>query len=75
MAGLAPLRDFTEQSDRRGRPLQVTVMALADQLAAAAGILMEKDAGVPAVWIEGIEPEGTGGLADLLRDPARDLFR
>ncbi len=50
-------------------------MARADQLAAAAGILMEKDAGLPAVWIEGIAPEGSGSLRDLLRDPERDLFR
>jgi len=75
IAGLAPLVDSRGSRDRRGRELQVTVMALADQLAAAAGILMEKAAGLPAVWIEGIEPEGDGGLAPLLRDPARDLFR
>ena len=55
-------------------------MALADQLAAAAGLLMEKAAGVPAVWIEGIqpawiEPNSSSRLADLLRDPERDLFR
>jgi coenzyme F420-0:L-glutamate ligase/coenzyme F420-1:gamma-L-glutamate ligase len=75
VAGLAPLRDFTTRTDLRGRPLQVTVMALADQLATAAGILMEKDSGMPAVWVEGLEPTGTGSLADLLRDPERDLFR
>jgi coenzyme F420-0:L-glutamate ligase/coenzyme F420-1:gamma-L-glutamate ligase len=75
VAGLAPVIDSRGTADRRGRELQVTVMALADQLAAAAGILMEKAAGIPAVWIEGIEPEGDGGLAALLRDPSRDLFR
>ena len=36
---------------------------------------MEKSAGRPAVWVEGIEPTGQGSLADLLRDPERDLFR
>ena len=75
LAGLAPLRDFSGETDREGRELQVTVMALADQLAAAAGLLMEKNAGLPAVWIEGISPVGSGSLADLLRDPTRDLFR
>ena len=75
MAGLHPLRDFTGAGDRRGRELHVTVMALADQLAAAAGVLMEKEAGLPAVWIEGITPRGHGRLADLVRDPERDLFR
>lgn len=75
VAGLAPLRDFTGQTDRRGRELVVTVMAYADQLTAAAGILMEKEAGLPAVWIEGIPVGGDGSLADLLRDPEGDLFR
>ncbi len=75
VAGLAPLHDQTGEHDREGRELQITVMALADQLAAAAGILMEKSAGRPAVWIEGIVPSGSGSLADLLRDPERDLFR
>ncbi len=76
VAGLAPLRDYTTGgTDLRGRPLQVTIMATADQLAAAAGLLMEKDAAVPAVWIEGLTPEGTGGLKPLIRDPTRDLFR
>jgi coenzyme F420-0:L-glutamate ligase/coenzyme F420-1:gamma-L-glutamate ligase len=75
VAGLAPLIDARGQTDRRGRELQVTVMARADQLAAAAGMLMDKAAGIPAVWIEGLEPEGDGGLAPLLRDPSRDLFR
>jgi hypothetical protein len=36
---------------------------------------MEKSAGRPAVWIEGVAPSGDGRLADLLRDPERDLFR
>lgn len=75
VAGMAPLRDYIGESDRRGRELQVTVMALADQLAAGAGILMEKAAGVPAVWIEGIRPTGDGALRDLIREPDRDLFR
>ena len=50
-------------------------MARADQIAAAAGMLMEKEAGTPAVWVEGIALEGKGGLRDLLRDPSRDLIR
>jgi F420-0:gamma-glutamyl ligase len=50
-------------------------MAVVDQLAAAAGLLMGKDAGVPAVWIEGIAVEGDGDIHALLRDPRQDLFR
>ena len=75
VAGIAPLRDCIGQTDRAGRELQVTVMARADQIAAAAGLLMEKDKGQPAVWVEGVAIEGRGSLRDLLRDPARDLFR
>lgn len=75
VSGMSPLRDFTGEADREGRELQVTVMAVADQLAAAAGVLMEKDSGIPAVWIEGVAPVGSGSLQDLLRDPSGDLFR
>lgn len=75
-AGVAPLRDWRGQTDWVGRPLEVTAMAQVDQFAAAAGLLMGKDAGLPAVWIEGapvMEPDG--GIAPLLRDPNLDLFR
>lgn len=75
VAGLAPLADLRGTRDRRGKLLEVTVMARADQLAAAAGMLMEDPPGAPAVWVEGLPPKGEGTLHDLLRDPKRDLFR
>jgi coenzyme F420-0:L-glutamate ligase/coenzyme F420-1:gamma-L-glutamate ligase len=74
-AGLAPIADIRGRSDLSGRELRVTTTATADQLAAAAGLLMVKDAGAPAVWIEGHAPEGEGRLADTLRDSELDLFR
>ena len=74
-AGFAPLADFRGQHDLMGRELQVTAYATADQLAAAVGLLMGKDSGVPAVWIEGIEPRGNGRARELLRDASLDLFR
>jgi coenzyme F420-0:L-glutamate ligase/coenzyme F420-1:gamma-L-glutamate ligase len=74
-AGIAPLADWRGRTDWVGRPLEVTAMAVVDQLAAAAGLLMAKDAGVPAVWIAGWAPGGDGCVRDLLRDPATDLFR
>jgi len=74
-AGLAPLADQRGRADLDGRALEVTQMATADQLAAAAGLLMHKDAGVPAVWISGVALRGEGRLRDSLRDPERDLFR
>lgn len=74
-AGLAPIADWRGRSDLAGRPLEVTAMAQVDQLAAAAGLLMGKDAGVPAVWVAGVAPEGDGTVRALLRDPKTDLFR
>jgi coenzyme F420-0:L-glutamate ligase/coenzyme F420-1:gamma-L-glutamate ligase len=74
-AGFAPMTDLRGEQDWAGRELQVTATATADQLAAAAGLLMRKDAGLPAVWIEGVPLEGGGSLADLIRNPAEDLFR
>ncbi|MFP6630208.1 MAG: coenzyme F420-0:L-glutamate ligase, partial [Myxococcota bacterium] len=59
-AGIDPIRDARGSQDLAGRELLVTTTATADQLAAAAGILMLKDAGVPAVWVTGLEPSGEG---------------
>jgi len=74
-AGLAPITDWRGSRDRAGRELRVTTSASADQLAAAAGLLMRKDAGIPAVWIEGHPLAGDGRLRDTLRPPETDLFR
>jgi coenzyme F420-0:L-glutamate ligase/coenzyme F420-1:gamma-L-glutamate ligase len=74
-AGLAPIADHRGRPDLRGRELAVTIPAVADQLAAAAGLLMAKDAGVPAVWVEGVAFEGEGSVRETLRDPELDLFR
>jgi coenzyme F420-0:L-glutamate ligase/coenzyme F420-1:gamma-L-glutamate ligase len=74
-AGFAPVADHRGCPDLRGRELAVTMPAVADQLAAAAGLLMAKDSGVPAVWIEGIALEGDGSIRETLRDPTLDLFR
>jgi len=74
-AGLAPLRDDRGSRDRVGRELLVTQPATADQLAAAAGLLMWKSAGIPVVVVEGFPSEGDGGVQEVLRDPSTDLFR
>jgi coenzyme F420-0:L-glutamate ligase/coenzyme F420-1:gamma-L-glutamate ligase len=74
-AGFAPIEDLRGLPDLAGRELQVTAVASADQLAAAAGLLMRKDSGIPAVWIEGVALAGAGRIRDTLRDPALDLFR
>jgi len=74
-AGIAPIADIRGSQDWMGRELQVTTMATVDQLAAAAGLMMIKDAGIPAVWIQGVPRVGEGKLEDLLRKPEEDLFR
>jgi coenzyme F420-0:L-glutamate ligase/coenzyme F420-1:gamma-L-glutamate ligase len=75
-AGVAPIRDDRGSRDRAGRELVVTQPATADQLAAAAGLLMWKSAGVPVVVVEGFPIAGDGNVKDaLLRDPSADLFR
>jgi len=74
-AGFAPIADHRGDHDLAGRELQVTATATADQLAAAAGLLMGKASGIPAVWISGVPLAGDGRLGETLRDPANDLFR
>lgn len=74
-AGLEPIADLRGGNDLVGRRLEITATATADQLAAAAGLLMTKAAGVPAVFVEGVHAFGDGSARALLRDPARDLFR
>jgi coenzyme F420-0:L-glutamate ligase/coenzyme F420-1:gamma-L-glutamate ligase len=75
-AGLAPIRDDRGSRDRAGRELVVTQPATADQLAAAAGMLMWKSAGVPVVVVSGFPIAGDGSVKEaLLRDPSADLFR
>jgi coenzyme F420-0:L-glutamate ligase/coenzyme F420-1:gamma-L-glutamate ligase len=76
VAGMPALVDLRGTPDHTGRPLDVTVLALADQVAAAAGIVMGKAARLPVAIVHGLTweaPDGTG--ADLVRPPEEDLFR
>jgi coenzyme F420-0:L-glutamate ligase/coenzyme F420-1:gamma-L-glutamate ligase len=76
VAGLEALEDYRGCTDRRGRKLAATIIAVADQLAAAAGLLMRKPDGCPAVLIRGFEwQRGEGSARALIRNPAQDLFR
>jgi len=79
-AGLEPLEDLRGRADRNGRKLSSTIIAVADQLAAAAGLVMRKDAGCPVALIRGFarqpaaDPSSSSARA-LLRKPEQDLFR
>jgi coenzyme F420-0:L-glutamate ligase/coenzyme F420-1:gamma-L-glutamate ligase len=78
-AGLVPLADMRGRPDRFGRPLRVTQIAVADQLAAAAALAMgEADEGRPIVVVSGVPPEFVASSApatDLVRPIDSDLFR
>jgi coenzyme F420-0:L-glutamate ligase/coenzyme F420-1:gamma-L-glutamate ligase len=76
VAGFAPLRSHLGERDPAGRPLQATILAIADELAAAAEPVMGKLDRIPAAIVRGLAlaPSEDGSKA-LLRDPARDLFR
>ncbi|HEX5226991.1 MAG TPA: coenzyme F420-0:L-glutamate ligase [Bryobacteraceae bacterium] len=76
VSGLDPIDDLRGSADRHGRKLASTIIAVADQLAAAAGLVMKKDAGCPVAIIRGFEWEPTEGtVRSLLRKPEQDLFR
>jgi coenzyme F420-0:L-glutamate ligase/coenzyme F420-1:gamma-L-glutamate ligase len=76
-AGIPALLDRRGEADRSGRRLEVTEVAVADALAAAAGLVMGEAAeGVPAVVIRGVDPTGPARNArDLIRPLDEDLFR
>ena len=75
-AGFRPLADCRGQPDRHARALHSTVVAVADELAAAAGLVMGKAAGTPVVLVYGAALErGQGSARELIRPPERDLFR
>lgn len=75
VAGMRPLVDLRGTTDTRGYTLSATVIAVADELASAAELVMGKTRGVPAVIVRGYRvPEGDGSARDLVMPPERDLF-
>lgn len=78
-AGIAPLEDWRGRLDRTGRELAATVVALVDEIAAAADLVREKNAGVPAAVVRGlgerVTDEDGPGAAVVQRPAPDDLFR
>ena len=77
-AGLRPVVDLRGTTDALGRELQVTEVAVVDEIASAAELVMGKAEGVPVAIVRGVDPSwlGDGSVADdVVRDPADDLFR
>jgi coenzyme F420-0:L-glutamate ligase/coenzyme F420-1:gamma-L-glutamate ligase len=76
VAGMAPLADYTGQYDEHGYELRVSKIAVADELAAAAELVMGKIDAVPVAIVRGYAyTPAEGSMRDLLRAPERDLFR
>lgn len=80
VAGLAPLVSYIGRQDPHGHTLRVTELAVADELAAAAGLIMGKLERIPVVLIRGYRlpkgyPPAEGRARSLVRSPERDLFR
>ena len=75
VAGLAPLLDLRGVRDAVGYELRTTTIAVADEIAGAAELVMGKTAGVPAAIVRGVGAAGDGRARDLVMQPERDLFR
>ncbi len=76
VAGIEPLWDYRGQQDTDGRELHSTVIAVADELAAAAELVTNKLDRVPAAIVRGyVYTPSESGIAPVIREQAQDLFR
>jgi coenzyme F420-0:L-glutamate ligase / coenzyme F420-1:gamma-L-glutamate ligase len=75
VSGMSPLLDLRATDDAGGRPLESTIIAVADELAGSAELVMGKAEGVPAALVRGYRVGPGGGSArELVMPPERDLF-
>ena len=75
VSGIAALVDLSGQLDSAGYELHATEIAVADQIAGAAQLVMGKTDGIPAAIVRGLDVRGEGRGSDLLMPRERDLFR
>ena len=76
VSGMDPIADYRGQRDQYGYPMEASVLAVADELAAAAELVMGKTAGIPLAVVRGYRYTPTPGTGkDLLMPPERDMFR
>jgi coenzyme F420-0:L-glutamate ligase / coenzyme F420-1:gamma-L-glutamate ligase len=75
VAGLTPLLDLRGARDSTGYELRTTTIAVADEIAGAAELVMRKTAGIPAAIVRGLDFRGEGRARDLVMPAERDLFR
>ncbi len=74
VAGVCPLLDLRGRRDAAGYELHATVVAVADEIASAAELVMGKTGGVPAAVVRGLAVAGEGSGRDLVMSRERDLF-
>jgi coenzyme F420-0:L-glutamate ligase/coenzyme F420-1:gamma-L-glutamate ligase len=76
VAGMDPVADYRGQRDPHGFPMEASVLAIADELAAAAELVMGKTDGIPLAIVRGYSYSPVSGSArELLMPPERDMFR
>jgi coenzyme F420-0:L-glutamate ligase/coenzyme F420-1:gamma-L-glutamate ligase len=78
IAGVAGVVDLRGTADANGRPLEVTEVCIADELAGAAELVMGKNRGIPAAVVRGVDPRwlrSASAASEIVRSPAEDLFR
>jgi coenzyme F420-0:L-glutamate ligase/coenzyme F420-1:gamma-L-glutamate ligase len=77
VSGLAAVVDLRGQADALGRELNVTEVAVADEVASAAELVMGKATAIPVAIVRGLDPEWfrDGSVNELIRAPQDDLFR
>lgn len=76
VAGMAPIRDLRGTADMHGRILEVSEVAVVDEVAAAADLAMGKSSGIPAAIVRGVDwTPAAGRAADLVRPAGEDMFR
>jgi coenzyme F420-0:L-glutamate ligase/coenzyme F420-1:gamma-L-glutamate ligase len=76
VSGMLAIKDYRGQSDQFGYELKATEIAVADQIASTAELVMGKSDGIPVAVIRGYSyPDGNGTSKDLIRPREKDLFR
>lgn len=75
VAGIAPLHDLRGEHDAVGHELRSTQIAVADEIAGAAELVLGKARGIPAAIVRGLDVRGEGTARELVMPRERDLFR
>lgn len=75
VSGISPILDLKGTTDTYGNELNVTEVAVVDEIAAAADLVMGKATAIPAAIVRGLDVTGEGRATDLVRPASEDLFR